>query len=87
MPPAVAGHRGDSDPRAAHCLLAYFVSGAVGVWLFYVQHQFEDTYWQAHADWRYDHAALVAVVQMQHERSASAVSCYAKVTHASRCAD
>ena len=22
------------------------VSGAVGVWLFYVQHQFEDTYWQ-----------------------------------------
>jgi acyl-lipid omega-6 desaturase (Delta-12 desaturase) len=35
------------------------VSGAVGVWLFYVQHQFEDTYWQAHADWRYDHAALV----------------------------
>jgi omega-6 fatty acid desaturase (delta-12 desaturase) len=34
------------------------VSGAVGVWLFYVQHQFEDTYWQAHRDWRYDHAAL-----------------------------
>ncbi len=36
----------------------FFVSGAVGIWLFYVQHQFEDTYWQAHADWRYDHAAL-----------------------------
>jgi omega-6 fatty acid desaturase (delta-12 desaturase) len=36
----------------------FFVSGAVGVWLFYVQHQFEDTYWQTHADWRYDHAAL-----------------------------
>jgi acyl-lipid omega-6 desaturase (Delta-12 desaturase) len=34
------------------------VAGAVGVWLFYVQHQFEDTYWQTHADWRYDHAAL-----------------------------
>jgi acyl-lipid omega-6 desaturase (Delta-12 desaturase) len=34
------------------------VSGAVGVWLFYVQHQFEETYWQGHADWRYDHAAL-----------------------------
>jgi omega-6 fatty acid desaturase (delta-12 desaturase) len=34
------------------------VTGAVGVWLFYVQHQFEDTYWQAHSDWRYDHAAL-----------------------------
>lgn len=34
------------------------VTGAVGIWLFYVQHQFEDTYWQTHADWRYDHAAL-----------------------------
>ncbi|HEY2372855.1 MAG TPA: fatty acid desaturase [Gaiellaceae bacterium] len=34
------------------------VTGAVGIWLFYVQHQFEDTYWQSHADWRYDHAAL-----------------------------
>jgi len=35
------------------------VAGAVGVWLFYVQHQYEDTYWQAHDDWRYDEAALV----------------------------
>ena len=35
-----------------------FLAGAVGVWLFYVQHQFEDTYWQAHPEWRYDHAAL-----------------------------
>jgi acyl-lipid omega-6 desaturase (Delta-12 desaturase) len=37
----------------------FAVSGAVGIWLFYVQHQFEGTYWQAHAAWRYDHAALV----------------------------
>jgi omega-6 fatty acid desaturase (delta-12 desaturase) len=36
----------------------FVLSGAVGVWLFYVQHQFEDTYWQAHGDWRYDQAAL-----------------------------
>jgi omega-6 fatty acid desaturase (delta-12 desaturase) len=34
------------------------VSGAIGIWLFYVQHQFEGTYWQKHASWRYDHAAL-----------------------------
>jgi omega-6 fatty acid desaturase (delta-12 desaturase) len=34
------------------------VTGAVGIWLFYVQHQFEDTYWQAHADWRFQAAAL-----------------------------
>jgi omega-6 fatty acid desaturase (delta-12 desaturase) len=36
----------------------FFVAGAVGIWLFYVQHQFEDTYWQGHGDWRYDYAAL-----------------------------
>jgi omega-6 fatty acid desaturase (delta-12 desaturase) len=34
------------------------VSGAIGIWMFYVQHQFEGTYWQKHASWRYDHAAL-----------------------------
>ncbi|HEX5450054.1 MAG TPA: fatty acid desaturase [Gaiellaceae bacterium] len=36
----------------------FFVTGALGVWLFYVQHQFEDAYWQSHTDWRYDEAAL-----------------------------
>lgn len=36
----------------------FLVAGALGIWLFYVQHQFEDTYWQAHEDWRYDRAAL-----------------------------
>jgi omega-6 fatty acid desaturase (delta-12 desaturase) len=36
----------------------FFVAGAAGIWLFYVQHQFEDTYWQGHGDWRYDYAAL-----------------------------
>ena len=37
---------------------ALFVSGAVGIWLFYVQHQFEDTYWQSSEAWSYDDAAL-----------------------------
>jgi omega-6 fatty acid desaturase (delta-12 desaturase) len=36
----------------------FFLAGAVGVWLFYVQHQFEDTYWQHNEFWRYDDAAL-----------------------------
>jgi omega-6 fatty acid desaturase (delta-12 desaturase) len=31
---------------------------ALGVWLFYVQHQFEDTYWHNHDDWNYFDAAL-----------------------------
>jgi omega-6 fatty acid desaturase (delta-12 desaturase) len=28
------------------------------VWLFYVQHQFEDAYWERHEDWNYTAAAL-----------------------------
>jgi omega-6 fatty acid desaturase (delta-12 desaturase) len=36
----------------------FLVAGAVGTWLFYVQHQFEDTYWREHAHWRFDRAAL-----------------------------
>jgi omega-6 fatty acid desaturase (delta-12 desaturase) len=34
------------------------LAGSAGVWLFYVQHQFEDTYWQAKDDWCYADAAL-----------------------------
>jgi len=34
------------------------LAGAAGVWLFYVQHQFEDTYWQSTGDWSYAEAAL-----------------------------
>ncbi len=32
--------------------------GAAGIWLFYVQHQFEDAYWQANDEWSFDDAAL-----------------------------
>jgi omega-6 fatty acid desaturase (delta-12 desaturase) len=38
--------------------LVFVVTGAVGIWLFFVQHQFEDAYWQSQGDWRYEHAAL-----------------------------
>jgi omega-6 fatty acid desaturase (delta-12 desaturase) len=34
------------------------LAGSVGIWLFYVQHQFEDAYWQSGADWDYTDAAL-----------------------------
>jgi acyl-lipid omega-6 desaturase (Delta-12 desaturase) len=34
------------------------VAGAAGVWLFYVQHQFEDAYWERGDDWDYTAAAL-----------------------------
>ena len=34
------------------------LAGSVGIWLFYVQHQFEDAYWQSADDWDYADAAL-----------------------------
>lgn len=34
------------------------VAGSIGVWLFYVQHQFEDTYWESGGEWDYVEAAL-----------------------------
>src|SRR6478672_730350 len=34
------------------------LAGSVGIWLFYVQHQFEDAYWQSSAEWDFTDAAL-----------------------------
>ena len=34
------------------------LAASAGVWLFYVQHQFEDTYWQSGGEWSYADAAL-----------------------------
>ncbi len=34
------------------------VAGGAGVWLFYVQHQFEDVYWERGTDWSFTAAAL-----------------------------
>lgn len=39
-------------------LTAIMVAGAAGVWLFYVQHQFEEAYWERSEDWSYAAAAL-----------------------------
>jgi omega-6 fatty acid desaturase (delta-12 desaturase) len=39
-------------------LVATTVAGAAGIWLFYVQHQFEDAYWERDKDWNYTKAAL-----------------------------
>jgi omega-6 fatty acid desaturase (delta-12 desaturase) len=30
----------------------------LGIWLFYVQHQFEDTYWRAGEEWDYTDSAM-----------------------------
>jgi acyl-lipid omega-6 desaturase (Delta-12 desaturase) len=37
---------------------AALLAGSVGIWLFYVQHQFEDAYWKNAADWSYAEAAM-----------------------------
>ncbi len=34
------------------------IAGTLGIWLFYVQHQFEDTYWEKHEEWDYFKAAI-----------------------------
>ncbi|MGD9783208.1 MAG: fatty acid desaturase [Hyphomicrobiaceae bacterium] len=34
------------------------LSASIGVWLFYVQHQFEDTYWEHSGTWSFHDAAL-----------------------------
>jgi omega-6 fatty acid desaturase (delta-12 desaturase) len=36
----------------------YYLAALAGVWLFYVQHQFEDAYWAPHEQWDYVDAAL-----------------------------
>jgi omega-6 fatty acid desaturase (delta-12 desaturase) len=36
----------------------FLISGAAGVWMFYVQHQFEDTLWERGADWDFFDAGL-----------------------------
>jgi len=35
------------------------IGGSFGVWLFYVQHQFEETYWHQHEEWDYFEASLL----------------------------
>jgi omega-6 fatty acid desaturase (delta-12 desaturase) len=34
------------------------LAGGIGIWLFYVQHQFEGVYWQRHDGWTYADSAL-----------------------------
>jgi omega-6 fatty acid desaturase (delta-12 desaturase) len=38
--------------------VAWMVAGATGIWLFYIQHQFEDAYWERGDRWDYTAAAL-----------------------------
>lgn len=37
---------------------AIYLAGIAGVFLFYVQHQFENTYWEPHENWDYERASI-----------------------------
>ncbi len=39
-------------------LPVFLLAGALGVWLFYVQHTFSPAYWAREHSWEYEHAAL-----------------------------
>ena len=39
-------------------LVPYYIAAAAGIWLFYVQHQFEDAYWTSKPEWDYVDASL-----------------------------
>lgn len=39
-------------------LPSMYLAAAAGIWLFYVQHQFEDAYWEQHEQWDYATAAI-----------------------------
>jgi len=39
-------------------LTMVLIAGSAGVWLFYVQHQFEGVYWERREDWDYFQAAI-----------------------------
>src|SRR3546814_5414833 len=47
-----------SDVCSSDLLPITLAAGIAGVWLFYVQHQFEDTYWARNAGWTAAEAAL-----------------------------
>jgi len=40
-------------------LLVMWIAGAIGIWMFYVQHQFEETYWERDDEWNYVASALL----------------------------
>jgi acyl-lipid omega-6 desaturase (Delta-12 desaturase) len=38
--------------------LPALLAGSIGIWLFYVQHQFEDAYWESGESWSFSESAL-----------------------------
>jgi omega-6 fatty acid desaturase (delta-12 desaturase) len=53
-----AGMTIGAGPYLSIQLPVSIIAGTVGVWLFYIQHQFEGVYWSRHGDWDPLRAAL-----------------------------
>ncbi|MEM8987865.1 MAG: fatty acid desaturase [Pseudomonadota bacterium] len=51
-------HLAGATPFLATYLVITALAASIGVWLFYVQHQFEDTVWDTDENWRLHDAAL-----------------------------
>ena len=62
----MSAQRGRREARGAAQAQAFLAlqvpmvlfAGGAGIWLFYVQHQFEDVYWEHGGEWSYADAAL-----------------------------
>ncbi len=52
------GYFGGIDVLALVFIPTMLVAASIGVWMFYVQHQFEETSWDHEADWKLQDAAL-----------------------------
>jgi omega-6 fatty acid desaturase (delta-12 desaturase) len=59
------------------------VAGAAGVWLFYVQHQFEDVYWERGDNWNYCRGAARQFVLQAAQDSAMVLGKYRLPPHPS----
>lgn len=55
---AIMFYFGGAMPILLIFLPSSFLAATAGVWLFYVQHQFEETHWEENADWDLHDAAL-----------------------------
>ena len=45
-------------PMVIGYLPVALLAGSIGIWLFYVQHQFADTYWEQASQWDFEAAAF-----------------------------
>jgi len=46
--------------RSSLCIAITLIAGAIGVWLFFVQHQFDQTFWAREGEWTLHEAACMA---------------------------